>query len=185
MNRILKFTLCFFLVSILCSPLFAQEPLLKRLHGGVSAGLGLPKIPFSHFRTPVSLVGSGMLNYRLGRKIVVQVEGGGLTTINLGTAGREQGELKFNFLWSSFDLLWRARGRIRNESFFAGGIGYYQLAQQFDDDKDNLNTMGINLGLISWTLRNRWTSLFDVRWHLLFEPSNNPQVLTLSFGVLF
>jgi len=185
MNRILKVAIWFSLLFSLCFPLFGQIPLQKRLHGGVSAGVGLPKIPFSHFRTPVSFIGSGMINYRMGKKISVQLEGGGLTTLNLGTAGTEKGDLKFDFLWSSFDLLWRARGEIRNESLIAGGIGYYQLAQQFDEDKDNLNTLGINLGLIGWTFRNRWTTLFDVRWHLLFKPNNNPQVLTLSFGILF
>jgi hypothetical protein len=185
MNRILIITVYFFLMANLCSPLFGQMPMQERLHGGVSVGMGLPKIPFSHFRTPVSLVGSGMLNYRLGRKIGIQLEGGGLTTINLGTAGREQGELKFDFLWSSFDFLWRARGEVRNESFLAGGVGYYHLVQQYDDDKDDLNTMGMNLGLVSWAFRNRWIGIFDVRWHLLFEPSNHPQVLILSFGILF
>ncbi len=185
MIRILKISTCLFLVSGLYVSLFGQVPMQKRLHVGVSAGVGFPKISYSHFRSPVSLVGNGMVNYRLGRKIGVQLEGGGLITFDLGTAGREKGELKFNFLWSAVDLIWRVRGEVRSESFIAGGIGGYKLLQQYDNDKDDLNTLGINLGLISWTFRNRWTGLFDVRWHLLFEPSNNPQVLTLSFGILF
>jgi hypothetical protein len=185
MKIILRFVIVFLFLTNWYLPLQAKIPLPKRFYGGLSIGVGLPKIPLSHFRAPVSVLGTGMMHYRLDQKIRLQLEGGGLTTFNLGTASREAGTLTFNFLWSSFDVQWRIMGHIRRESFLSAGPGYYQLNQEFDNDKVNLNTFGVNLGLISWTWKNKWISLFDLRWHLLFKPKNNPQVLTISFGIVF
>ena len=157
----------------------------RRVHVGLSAGIGLPKVPFSQFRAPVSVLGGGAINVRLLRRWVLQLDGYGLTTFSLGRVDEREGELRFNLAWASFDILTHLRGVVNGESFLMAGLGRYHLSQQFNADETVTNTMGINLGLVDWKYRRGWNSSLEIRWHLLFHPSSNPQVLTVTFGVMF
>jgi len=176
------FLLCF---CILADQKISGSPLIRgRAHAGLSVGFGLPKIPISPFRSPISVLGGGSLNFRLSRKIALQCDGFGLYTFDLGTGSSQGGKLRFNLTWISLDVLYHLRGLIRSESFVLAGLGGYHLSQQFDEDETILDTMGFNLGLVHWTHWRRWSGVFEVRWHLLFQPSDSPQVLTVTFGLL-
>ena len=164
-----------------CSSGFAQT---SGTGIGMTAGFGLPKIPISRFRSPISIVGTGFLNYRPVQKVFLQVTGGALYTFSLGTMDSREGELKFNLIWGSLDAAYHLRGAIRNESFFLMGVGRYHLSQKFDEKETALNTIGINLGLVNWMHRGRFSAVIDIRWHLLFKPSPNPQVATLTLGII-
>ncbi len=155
-----------------------------RIHAGLSAGFGLPKIPISYFRTPFSLLAGGKLNCRLSRKLALEGEGCALYTFNMGTASGEKGKLRFNLVWGSFIFAYRINSDIEKESFLMLGFGEYHLSQQFNKEKTVLVTPGFSLGLAAWKYRRRLSTVFELRWHLLFRPSNNPQVLTLTFGVM-
>lgn len=158
---------------------------IQKTYLGVSIGFGLPKIPISRFRTPISVLGGGFLNYRLGTNMALQLNGYGLYTFSLGTVNAQSGELRFNLLWASMDLQRRLRGVIDEGSFLMAGVGGYRLSQQYDNDEDILNTMGLSIGLSQWKRLRRVTSIFEIRWHLLFHPSPKPQVVTVNFGIMF
>ena len=156
----------------------------RRVHGGLSVGMGLPKIPLSRFRSPVSVTGGVSLSFRLMRRIGIQTGGYGLYTFNLGTRDGQDGELRFNLAWFSVDVLGHLGGVVKSESFVLVGLGGYHLSRQIEADETIQDTMGLNLGLAHWQHWLRWSSVLEVRWHLLFRPGDNPQVLTLTFGVL-
>lgn len=163
-----------------CIPVFAE----RRIHAGFGAGFGLPKIPLSRYRSPISITAGLLGNYRISNRVAVQSDGGLLTTFSLGTVDRTASPLRYNQWWISLACLYRLRGAMRNESFVTAGTGLYHLSQQFDNDEDILYTAGMNLGIINWHNNRRGSSYLDVRWHLLFQPSPNPQVLTIMFGFM-
>lgn len=165
---------------ITCMPVFAE----KRIHSGCGAGFGLPKIPLSRYRSPVSITAGLFINYRILNRLAVQTDGGILTTFSLGTVDQTDSPLRYDQWWTSLSCLYRLRGAVRNESFVAAGGGLYHLSQQFDNDEDALYTAGMNLGIVNWHRTGWGRSYLDVRWHLLFQPSPNPQVLTLTFGIM-
>jgi hypothetical protein len=156
----------------------------QRFHAGLTAGIGLPKVPLSLFRTPVSVLGTGFVNYRIIKKVVLQVDGNGLTTMDLGTVNNRKAELKFDMLWASLNMMIHLSGIYKRESLLLFGMGKYHLSQRYDNDSDDLNTLGINIGFSNWRKNRRWTSVFEIKWHLLFQPSPNPQVFTFVFGIM-
>ena len=162
----------------------AQASQSRRFHAIVTAGFGLPKIPYSHFRTPVSILGGGALNCRMFGRLYVQANAAALYTFNLGTATGNEGDLKFNLQWTSADLLYHVRGVIRTNNLILAGVGRYRLSQRFENEEDDINTTGLCLGLVNWRHWARWSMVTEVRWHLLFEPGSNPQVLTVTLGIL-
>jgi len=182
-----KISAIVFLVVIICvtwitekNAVFAQR---RPIHLGLSVGFGLPKIPFSIYRSPVSILGSTSLNVRLHRKFGIQLNGGALHTFSIGTLDSRKSELRFNLQWGSIDLFYHLRGYFRNESFIFAGMGAYHESRLIEDNEQILNTAGLNLGLVNWTHMRGWTAVFEVRWHLLFKPDDMPQVISLSFGV--
>lgn len=176
--------LCVWLVCLFDSQAMAQDLSAKTIWFGFSAGLGLPKIPISQFRAPVSVLGGGSATVRFIRKMALQINGYGLYTFNLGTVTNRNDKLRFDLAWVSTDLLRYIGGIISNESFVALGLGQYSLYRQYENDQDILKTMGLNIGWINWSYHNRWNSTLEVRWHLLFHPSDKPQILTITFGLL-
>ncbi len=162
----------------------SQTQSMKTIRFGISAGLGLPKIPIAQFRAPISVLGGGSVNIRFVRKMAFQINGYGLHTFSLGTINNRDDQLRFNVVWASADLFRHIGGIISNESFVALGLGQYHLSRQYEDDVDKLNTIGLNIGWISWSYHTRWNSILEVRWHLLFNPSDKPQIVTITFGFL-
>lgn len=171
-----------FIIMIIALGLRAES---RPLAWGLSAGIGLPKIPVSHYRTPISVLGSAMGHVSLIGRFGVQIDGNALTTFSLGSVNQAEGDLQFDLYWGSFALTYRVRGFMDNRSAILAGIGPYDLTQEFDQDREALRTTGVNLGFSNWTVGSAWRGIFEVRWHLLFEPSENPQMLTLTFGWLF
>ena len=84
MKRVLPFGLFILFCGILVDNTCAQSRQLRWFHAGISAGFGLPKIPFSHFRTPVSVEGGAAMNVRLLNKWLIQLDGYVLHTFSLG-----------------------------------------------------------------------------------------------------
>lgn len=162
----------------------AQASQSRRFHAIVTAGFGLPRIPYSHFRTPVSVLGGGALNCRLFGRLYVQGNANALYTFNMGTATGQDSDLKFNLEWASVDLLYHVRGVIKNNNHILAGVGRYHLTQLLETEEDDLMTTGLCLGLVNWRHWMRWSMVTEVRWHLLFEPSSNPQILTVTLGIL-
>jgi len=183
-KRIVFIGLWLLWLGVLCGTAHAQSSELRRFHVNLSGGFGLPKIPFSHFRTPISVLGGTGLNFRLFDNWLVQANGYALYTFNMGTAHGEGGELKFNVAWATFDILRRLRGVYRHSNFILAGVGQYHLMQQFESQEDNLNTTGICLGLVDWRHWTRFSMVTEIRWHLLFDPSPQPQILSITLGIL-
>ncbi len=180
----LLFVLYFGLMFLYKGDGFAQTGSMKTVRFGVSAGLGLPKIPIAQFRAPVSVTGGGSVNIRFVRKMALQINGFALHTFSLGTINNRNDRLCFNVEWASADLLRHIGGIISNESFVALGLGRYHIYRQYENDLDNLNTFGLSIGWIGWSYHSRWNSALEVRWHLLFNPSDKPQIVTITFGLL-
>ncbi|MBN2340883.1 MAG: hypothetical protein JXR45_05305 [Deltaproteobacteria bacterium] len=156
---------------------------MSRIHAGFAGGIGLPKIPISHFRNPISFLAGGMVNVPVTSKIGFQVDGYALTTVSLGTVNKSDGKLSFNLVWGSANLAYQIRGYMGSHSAVLAGLGLYHLKQQFDNRKDTLDTLGLNIGLSQWMKMRKIGGFFEVRWHLLFKPSDSPQVLTLTYGL--
>ncbi len=176
--------LCLFSIFVLYENVISQNIQMKPFHASFSAGLGLPKIPFAQFRAPVSVLGGASVNFRLVRKIALQIDGYSLHTFNLGTINNRNDELRFDLAWASVDLLRHIGGVISSESFIILGLGRYHLSRQYEDDQDMLSTTGLNIGFTHWIYQLNMNSILEIRWHLLFNPSDHPQVVSITFGLL-
>jgi hypothetical protein len=172
------------LILIFSANSYSQNIQSKTFRFGISAGLGLPKIPIAQFRAPVSVLGGGMVNLRFMQKMALQINGYGLHTFSLGTINNRNDKLRFDVAWISADLQRHIGGIITNETFISLGLGQYMLSRQYENDVDDLNTIGLNVGWISWSYHGRWSSSLELRWHLLFNPSDKPQIVTITFGLL-
>lgn len=179
-----KWLLLLWLILIFSGNVSSQNIEMKTCRFGISAGVGLPKIPIAQFRAPISILGGGSMNIRFVRKMAFQVNGYGLYTFSLGTMTNRNEKLRFDLAWVSADLLRHIGGVITDESFVALGLGRYSLYRQYENDLDNLNTTGMNIAWISWSYHGKWNSALEIRWHLLFNPSDKPQIVTITFGLL-
>ncbi|HEX9933939.1 MAG TPA: hypothetical protein VGB38_01980, partial [bacterium] len=65
------------------------------------------------------------------------------------------------------------------------GAGHYSVDQRIDQLADQYRTAGFTLGLESLTQRSAFSTFAGLNWHILFKPSSNPQLMTLTFGLLF
>ncbi len=165
-------------------PAYSQLQEARRFHAGLHLGLGLPKIPVSQWRSPISVTGGINSSIRFSHRWAAQISGDGLYTINLGSIDSREGELRFDLFWVSCDLLILMRGGTKNEAFFTVGGGAFSLSQRFDREYTRTNTGGISLGLVNWTHHNRFSSVLEVKWILLFKPNPNPQIASITFGVM-
>lgn len=168
--------------------LFSQTLVLsqtgKPFEACVSAGIGLPKIPISQYRSPISLLAGVDVTAKLTQKIGIQAGGYGLTTISMGTVNNAEDNLNYDLMWTSMSLLYQLRGAMQDRSMLILGGGYYKLDQQFDLRRDKLTTAGFNLGLSHIMTHRKFSGKLEFRWHLLFKPSDNPQILTITYGIL-
>lgn len=176
--------LCFLLFILNIQHGAAQVTSFRKVHFGLYAGLGLPRVPFSLFHPPISILGGGMANIQVMRRFFLQIDGLGLYTINLGTLTGEKKELRYNLYGGSFNFLYAISRSIASETFITVGMDNFNLSQKFDTDEEKLTTWGINLGLAYWRHYTRWSSIVELRWHFLFDPNPNPQMLLITFGVL-
>jgi len=183
-NKYFRLLLIITLFTLFSGSGLSQSPWIRNWNGGVSVGIGLPKMPLSQFRNPVSILGGGFVNYRVMPSILFQLEGYGLHTFSFGTVDNSDGKLRYNLVWTSLAVMKRLRRPGRNETFLAVGFGRYRLLQQFNAKKDNISTAGISIGLVNWSLLRRVRMVTDFRWHLLFRPDPDPQVLMINFGFL-
>jgi len=152
---------------------------------GLNIGIGLPKIPISHYRTPISVCGGVVTYFGITNKLALNINGNALYTFNLGSVLKGKSNLKFNLIWGNVCLDYKLKASLHSGSYVSSGIGYYNLYQEFDDDKDKVNTAGFTIGVITNKIGRKTISQFEVRWHLLFKPQPKPQVLTVKFGFLF
>ena len=181
-QRIITILVLFsFFVVGLCH---AQLSEWRRVHAGPQIGFGLPKIPFSEFRAPISVLGGGFVYCHLFHRFGIEASGYGLYTFNLGSPSGRTSELKFNLTWGSVDILYNVRRRLNNRSFIFAGLGQYYLDQQMNEDIENLTTTGLCLGIANWRYGKKIRLVNEIRWHLLFHPDPKPQILTVTLGLL-
>ena len=169
-------------IVLLIFPVLTALP--NDFHTGLSGGIGLPKVPYSGYRLPVSVLVGAFAQQPLAGKWMLRGEAFGLTTIHLGTWNGSDLPLRFNLLWASADGCFRMSGFITSATWLEAGIGWYRLDQKFGNNSAKLGTPGLNIGVLTQQsgFLNRMT--FDIRWHLLFNPSPNPQVFTITLGFL-
>jgi hypothetical protein len=153
-------------------------------HVGLSGGVGLPKVPYSGYRLPVSVLAGAFAQQPLTGKWMLRGEACGLTTIHFGTWNGSDLPLRFNLLWASADGCFRMSGFITSATWLEAGIGWYKLDQRFGDNTAKLGTAGFNVGILTQQTGFLNRTVFDIRWHLLFNPSPNPQVFTITLGFL-
>lgn len=183
-----KHVVLFFVLMLSVAPSiegFGRDHTMSRLHLGLGGGFGLPKISYSQYRTPISFLVNGSLPVQVKSPVWVQATGGALTTIHMGTVNDSDDDMRFNLTWAGLEGMYRLRYDFHADAFVTAGLGYYHLSQLYDGNEDILNTTGFTLALVNWSFGPKWNSTLEIRWHLLFEPEENPQVLTITFGVLF
>ncbi len=149
---------------------------------GLYAGFGLPKVSYSVYRPPISVTAGMALQSRVRGRIALRLTGNGLYTFGLGTITDDNYKIRFNTAWADAGLLYRLTGRIFTENYLTFAMGRYTLDQRLEGETNKVTTLGINLGILQLRHHGKWRSTLDVRWHLLFRPSPNPQMLTITFG---
>lgn len=172
----------FLLLIFINSFSFAEQ----KFEACISTGFGLPKIPVSQYRPPVSLLAGMDMSALLSNKIGLQAGAYALKTFSLGTVNDAPDLLIFDVYWASLALMYQLRGMMEDDrtALLIGG-GYYNIDQRFKIRRDKLSTPGFNLGLSHVTRHKKYTGKFEIRWHLLFEPGDNPQWATVTYGFCF
>ena len=156
----------------------------RTIHPNLSFGIAYPQIPLSQFRPPIGVTGNLGMQWRFLNKWAFHVSGSGLKTFNFGTVTSKKATLKFNVLWISADLKYAINDNFQKVSFVSAGTGYYHLNRQLDRDMDEVTTPGLCLGFSHNTSHRKHSTIFEIRWHLLFKPEDNPQILTITYGFL-
>lgn len=172
------------MIFLSAARLHAIRPDDKAVYTHLSAGLAYPQIPLSQFRPPIGATGSLGLHYRVHDPWWIHASANGLKTFSLGTITNEKAELKFDALWLSLDAYHTLSRDFHRIHLISAGMGWYKLNRQLDRDVDNVKTAGINLAFVRQSFRGKLGSVFEIRWHLLFQPDDNPQILTVTFGIL-
>jgi hypothetical protein len=162
----------------------AFQPTEHSVRPSLAFGIGYPKIPLSQFRPPISVVSNAGIHWSPLNKWALEISGYGLKTYSLGTINGQDAALKFNAWWVGADVQYQLRGGFNSNNYVCMGLGRYHLNRVLDESKDNLTTSGFCLGYITHFSHIKHSSVLEVRWHLLFEPDDQPQVLTMTFGVL-
>ncbi|MCD6115500.1 hypothetical protein J7K93_00655 [bacterium] len=168
--------------------LFSAHSIFAWINPSVHVGIGLPKIPVNRIsrRTPFSFTAGAELTIPILRRNIIQVHSDGLYTIDLGSAiSGTNKDFKFNLLWAGIDFGYSVRNNPINRSSVMAGISRYYLSQVWEDSRDNLSTFGMCLGLSYLNKGIKHNTVFEIRWHLLFNPNPMPQVLTVVFGYAF
>ena len=173
----------FLIITLLLATVIEGKP--RPVLFGVSGGIGLPKIPISQYRSPISVLGGGMGHLSIYKKLGVQIDANALTTFSLGSVNNAPGDLRFDVLWGDLALTYRLRGMLHSQSNLIVGTGHYTVIQEFNQGREEIQTQGVNLGISNWMAGRRLRSYFEVRWHLMFTSGEDPQVLTLTYGILF
>jgi hypothetical protein len=149
-----------------------------------SGGFGLPQIPTSRYRGALSILGNGSVRIRLHPRWMLKTEASALTSFSLGTTHDGQGRFQYDTQSATVSPMWAWKRSDRTPSYFYGGWGRYHFIQQIDAQRVDISTSGIRLGA-EFHRTHRWCTTFtDLSWHMLFEPSENPQILTVSFGII-
>lgn len=89
------------------------------------------------------------------------------------------GDPRFDFTALSLDVMKSIGGGWTRDSFVLAGVGRYRVWQNPGTE----TCTGIQLGLVNGSRIREVKTFFEVRWHLLFHPGSDPQVLTLTMGV--
>jgi len=167
--------------------LFQTHYISGQIRPSIYAGIGLPKIPVNQIsgRSPFSFTGGAEITIPIFRKNIIQIHGNGLYSIDLGSAIDAHKDFKFNLLWAGIDFGYSVRNNPMNRSSVIAGISRYALSQIWEDDKDDLSTFGMSFGLSNLKMGIKHSTIFEIRWHLLFNPNPMPQVLTIIFGYTF
>jgi len=156
----------------------------RTLHTNLSLGIAYPQIPLSQFRPPIGITGSAGMQWRLHNKWALHSAVNGLKTFSFGTVTGAKATLKFDVIWISLNMQYVVSNNFESVNFFAFGTGWYRLNRQLDRDIDENSTPGLSLGFVNNTVHRKHSSILELRWHLLFQPDDNPQVLTITYGIL-
>ncbi|MBN1780032.1 hypothetical protein JW948_02830 [bacterium] len=184
MTRIRILFLCVLLGAALAAARGPGPEKTFPLDMNISAGIGYPQIPLSQFRPPIGVTGNVGVQWRIAGRWAVHTSVNAMKTFSLGTVTGNKATLRYNLQWAGGHILYAVGNEYIKTNYVAVGAGYYALDRQLDRNIDNVDTPGINLGFISHTGGLKARTQFELRWHLLFEPGDNPQVLTMTFGIL-
>jgi hypothetical protein len=154
------------------------------LHIDCLIGLAYPQIPLSEFRPPIGITGQIRLVLQLHPKWMVAAGFHGMKTYSLGTVTGRDIPFKFNMTWGSLSIDYRMGGDFGKLNYISAGPGLYSLNRRFDFQKDHVDTPGLHIGYVNRSPHPKFGTVFDIRWHVLFEPNDNPQVLTMTFGII-
>ncbi|MBN2103727.1 hypothetical protein JW835_06780 [bacterium] len=156
----------------------------KTIQANLSLGLAYPQIPLSQFRPPIGITGTIGLGWRFHDKWAFCGNGNALKTFSLGTITGKNATLKFDAFWFAGNVQYTLTNDFHKKNILSLGMGGYKLNRQLDDDIDNVKTPGIGLGFINHTHHEKFRGIFEIKWHLLFKPEDNPQILTVTYGIL-
>ena len=173
-----------FLILLTAVQLRAFRTTNRTIRPSLGVGIGYPKISLSQFRPPISVAGNTGIHWSVTNKWALEATGYGLKTFSLGTVTDQKATLKFDAWWVGLDLQYQLLGDFNNTNYLCAGLGRYHLYRRLDTEIDRLYTPGLCLGYVSHLSHLKRSSVIEVRWHLLFEPDDQPQILTLTFGIL-
>jgi len=162
----------------------AQTPGRQLFHAGFQGGIALPKVSYALYRPPIGITGGVYAMMRPHKKWGLQFSVNALHTFSLGTAAQVDQDLEFNTLWAAVEACVHLQGFWTKENFLVIGVGSYKHHQILDNKENDLTTQGLSLGLMNWQRKKRFSTRISFRWHLLFEPSEKPQILTVTLGLM-
>ena len=181
MVRILTSLLIILMAASVGQAAFQAE---SPVHFAIGAGIGYPQIRLSQFRTPIAVTATMGIHWRIMNKWALSGSANALRSFSLGTITGEKATLKFNTIWGSLNLEYMIGGNYHRASFISVGSGFYHLDRQIDREIDQVKTPGLSLGLVTHTALIKRATALRMTWHLLFRPDDQPQILTLTLGIL-
>jgi hypothetical protein len=173
------------LACLLCAGSAHALGYSDRIQLGASAGIGFPQIPMSRFRTPVSILGTATFRLIPAGKTRVRMDASALTSFKTGTVNGQNGTMKYDMRYATLCAGREFRKQHDASTVVFLGLGMYRIDKQIDRTVEKYDTRGLNAGAEFLNLRRSARTFFDLNWHLLFKPGSNPQILTMTFGILF
>jgi hypothetical protein len=108
-----------------------------------------------------------------------------LTSFNTGTVNGRSGTMKYDLQYAVFAAGREIKSFRDDSALLFLGAGWYRVNKQIDQSVEDRETRGVNIGIEFLHNRPAFDTFYALNWHLLLEPGSNPQLLTLTFGLLF
>jgi len=83
-----------------------------------------------------------------------------------------------------FAVDYRLGGDFGKLNYFSVGSGLTALTEDSISKRTRVDTPGLNIGYINRSPHSKFGSFSIFGGNILFKPGDNPQILTLTFGMM-